>query len=162
MANENRNYTITIKSENLFSNDSAIAGDNKKSEKEQTKGLVSKEDAKMFAAAMVSYNTVKSFATQIINHEVSMVQLRTGSNELQERASFINDMVQQGVGVLEGAVTGAMVGGLPGFIAGLGISLISKTISYSQKVDEINTKRTVENVGREMTYIRAGSGGSRK
>ena len=91
-----------------------------------------------------------------------MVQLRTGSNELQERATFINNMHQQGLGVLEGMVTGAMVGGLPGAIIGTTLSLMHTMIGYGQAQNRINTERTLENVGIGMNYIRAGANGSRR
>lgn len=161
---ENRNYTITIKADNLSSgNKSPIAGDNKGTDKEKSNGgLLSKEGAKAFGKAMVAYSTVKSFATQVINHEVSMVQLRTGSNELQQRANFTNQMIQKGVGILEGGIAGAMVGGLPGFIVGTGLSLLHTMISYGQKQQELDTQRTVENQSIQMNYVRAGASGSRK
>lgn len=159
---ENRNYTITIKADSLSSgNKSPIAGDNKGTDKEKS-GLLSKEGAKAFGKAMVAYSTVKSFATQVINHEVSMVQLRTGSNELQQRANFANQMIQKGVGILEGGVAGALVGGLPGFIVGTGLSLLHTMISYGQKQQELDTQRTVENQSIQMNYVRAGASGSRK
>lgn len=160
---ENRNYTITIKTDSLSSgNKSPIAGDNKGTDKEKSGGgLLSKDAAKAFGKAMVAYSTVKSFATQIVNHEVSMVQLRTGSNELQERANFTNQMIQKGVGILEGGVTGALVGGLPGFLIGTTLSLMHSVIGYGQAVNRLNTERTLENQSIMMNFVRAGAKGSR-
>lgn len=161
---ENRNYTITIKTDSLSSGGkSPISGDKKGSDKDKSSGgLLSKDGAKAFGKAMVAYSTVKSFATQIVNHEVSMVQLRTGSNELQERANFTNQMIQKGVGILEGGVAGALVGGLPGFIIGTSLSFLHTMISYGQKASELNTQRTLENMSIQQNYIRAGANGSRR
>lgn len=140
---------------------SAVAGSNAKSDTEKSKGLLTQEQAKAFGTAMVAYGKIKSVATQIVNHNVSQVQLRTGSNELQEKANFINQTVQQGIGILEGGVAGAMVGGLPGFIAGLGMSAITTAINYVQKQDTINLKRDIEDATISLNLQRAGSQGSR-
>ena len=160
---ERRNYTITIKADSLSGGKKkAVAGNDKDSDTENRKGLLSKEGAKAYAKGLVAYHTVKSFATQIVNHEVSMVQLRTGSNELQERANFTNQTIQKGIGVLEAGITGAMVGGLPGFLIGTTLSLVHTITGYVQAQDRINTARTLENVGIDMNYIRAGASGSRR
>ncbi len=161
MGDEKRNYSITIKAENLSEERNAVAGSNRDSDTNDRKGLLSKEGAKAYAKGLVAYHTVKSFATQIVNHEVSMVQLRTGSNELQERANFFNQIAQKSIGILEGGVTGAMVGGLPGFIVGTALSFIHTAIDYGQKVERLNTERSIENQSIMMNYIRAGAKGSR-
>lgn len=155
-----RNYTITIKANGLVEDESPIAG-NKKSDSENTRGLLSKEGAKAFAKGMVAYGTVKSFATQIINHEVSLVELRTGSNELQIRANFINERVQNAVGVLETAVTGALVGGGVGAIVGLALGTAHKLISYGQRQQTLDLQRSLENETIQRNYIRAGAKGYR-
>lgn len=159
---EQRNYTITIKADHLEKESTGIAGSNKKSDTEQRKGLLSKEGAKTFAKGMAAYQTVKSFVTQIVNHEVSMVQLRTGSNELQERANFINQTAQKGLGLLESIGAGILVGGPIGAVVGATLGLAHTAIGYSQAQNRINTERTLENVGLGMNYVRAGANGSRK
>ena len=160
---QERNYTITIKADALSGGKrKAVAGDNTQSDTEKGKGLLTKEGAKTFATVMVAYNSVKSFATQIINHEVSLVQLRTGSNELQERANLINQVAQQGVGLLEGAIAGAVVGGLPGFIVGTVLGVAHTVVGYQQKAHTINLQNRLENISIEMNYARAGANGSRR
>ena len=154
-----RNYKITISYKNK-SKSNPIAGQDKSSDTEQGKGLLTKEGAKTFGAAMVAYGTLKSFATQIINHEVSQVELETGSREMQERASFKNEMVQKGVGLLEMAVTGAMFGGV-GAVVGLAIGTTHTLLGYVQKQDTIELKRTIENQTISQNFIRAGAKGSR-
>ena len=157
------NYTITIKASDFSGRmESPVAGDTKVSDTEKSKGLLSKEGAKTFGKVMVSYNAVKSFATQIVNHEVSMVELRTGSNELQQRANFINQTIQQGIGIIESTVTGALVGGLPGAIFGAVVGVAHTLIGYAQNQEKINTQKALEDVSLGMNYIRAGVNGSRR
>ena len=160
---EKRNYTITLKNKTSSGGgNSPIAGSSKaKSDTEEREGILSKEGAKAFGSAMVAYHQVKSFATQIINHEVSKVELRTGSREMQQRANFINSTVQQGIGILESMATGALVGGLPGAIIGTALGTAHTLISYAQRQDTINTQRTLENRSIAMNFIRAGANGSR-
>lgn len=156
-----RHYIITIEGDNVQSNRSPIAGDNNQSDTAKSKGLLTKEGAKNFATFMVAYRTVKSFVNQIATHEVSMVSLRTGSNEMQERAQFTYEMIQKGIGVLEAVGTGALVGGLPGALVGLTLSAAHTVIGYAQNQDRINTQRTLENQSIQLNYIRAGARGSR-
>ena len=111
---------------------------------------------------MVAYHAVKSFADQIVNHRISTIELRTGSKELQERANFINNTVQKGLGVAESMFMGAAVGGLPGAIIGTVVGLAHTAISYTQAQNTINMQRTLENVSINMNTIRAGAGSSRR
>ena len=157
---EGRNYTITIKTDSLTEKRSPIATDNpKQSVKEQKKieGRYSNALAHIF-----SYSAVKSYATQIINHEVSLVQLRTGSNEWQQRANDINQTVQQGVGLIESTVTGAAVGGWVGAVVGLATSLMNTLVSYVRQAETLNIKNSIENVSIGMNIVRAGANGSRR
>lgn len=156
-----RHYKITIKNNTGGDNNSPIAGSNSTTDTQKSKGLLSKEAAKTYGAVMVAYGTVKSFTTQIINHEVGKVELRTGSREQQERANFINSTVQKGVGILETMAGGALLGGLPGAIIGTMLGTAHTIISYAQRQDMLNTQRSLENRSIQMNYIRAGANGSR-
>lgn len=156
-----RNYTITIKASGVVDDESPIAGDNKQSDSKKTKGLLSKEGAKAYAKGLVAYHAVKSFATQVISHEVSLVELRTGSNELQRRANFINQLHQTGAGVIESTVTGALVGGLPGAVIGMATSAVKKLIDYAQRQETINLQKSIEDTTLGMNYVRAGARGYR-
>lgn len=156
------NYEITIKTDRVSGGNSAISGANSDSDTAQGNGLLSKEGAKAFATGMVAYRTVKSFATQIINHEVSLVELRTGSRELQQRTSFYNEIAQKGVGILEKMAFGAFVGGGVGAFIGLTLGTTHELIGYAQNQQRIDTERNIENQSLQMQYIRAGAGGSRR
>ena len=158
-----RTYKIIISAENLQDAKSPIAGDNKPSDTEKGKEGGAKEGGATKAlGAVISYRTVKSFATQIVNHHVSTVELRTGSREQQERANFTYQLAQSGMGLLEGAIGGAMVGGLPGFIIGTVLSVAHTAIGYAQRQDTLNMQRDLENQSIGMNYIRAGANGSRR
>lgn len=157
-----REYQIVIKNETAAQQKSPIAADQNQSDTEKGKGLLSKSAAKTFMGGMVAYGTVKSFATQIVNHEVSMVQLRTGSKEEQDRANFTRDMVMKGLSIVEAGTMAALVtGNVLGFVAGAGIAITQQFISYSRNQDRINTQRTLENQSIQLNYIRAGARGSR-
>lgn len=155
------NYTITLKTDNLTGGTSAISGESSVSDTAKGNGLLSKEGAKAFATGMVAYRTVKSFATQIINHEVSLVELRTGSRELQQRTSFYNEIAQKGVGILEKTMMGAFVGGGVGAFIGLMLGTTHEIIGYAQNQQRIDTERNLENQSLQRQYIRAGARGSR-
>ena len=151
---DDRNYKITIKADALSGGKrKAVAGDNTQSDTEKSKNTIPETMSRLFAAV-----PVKSFATQIINHEVSLVQLRTGSNELQERANLINQATQKGLGIL-GA---SFVAGVPGMLYSATMTLANGAIDYMQKVHTLNMQNALENISIGMNYARAGANGSRR
>lgn len=156
---EKNEYTIILKSDGGRNSESPIAGD--KSDSGRSGGLLSKEGAKTFMKGMVAYGTAKSFVVPAINHEVSLVQLRTGSNELQERANFISDVVQKGVSATESIGVGILAGGLPGAGIGLVVSIAHTLIGYSQKQERLNLERNLENESLRRNIVRAGASNSR-
>ena len=158
-----RQYQITIKNEGANGKqNSPIAKDQNQSDTEKGKGLLSKSAAKTFMKGMVAYHTLKNFGMQIYSHEASMVQLRTGSSEQQERANFFREVNTKTLNMLEaGTMTALVTGNVAGFVIGAGISLTSTLISYAQNQDRINTQRSLENQSIQLNYIRAGARGSR-
>ena len=111
---------------------------------------------------VVSYGFAKSLVVKAVNHEVSLVELRTGSNELQQRADFINGAVQQAAGIVEMAVTGAVLGGgIVGAVVGATVGLLNTVIGIAQRQNTINMQRNVENISLQRQYVRAGARGSR-
>lgn len=173
---ESRNYTITLKidgSAGEGGTSTAVAGASTPSSSATASsasvggggggksGVLSKEGAKAFMKAMTAYHTVKSFAVQQINYTTSIVELRTGSREMQQRAQFQNQIAQKGVGILEMGVAGALIGGLPGAVLGLTLSTAHTVIGYTQKQNTLELQETLENRSLEMLRIRAGSYGSR-
>lgn len=159
-----REYTLTIKAQGLQKETtSPIASPNGGSgTQEESSGLLSKDGAKAFMKGFAAYKTVKSFVTQAVNYEVSIVSLQTGSQELQQKAEFINSVVQQGVGILETVGAGALVGGLPGALIGLTLGTMHTVIGYAQKANTLNLQNALEVQSIERNYIRAGALGSRQ
>lgn len=160
-----REYSITIEVDSINGNsNNPIAGDEKSPDSDlaKTAGFLNKGQAKAFGKGVTAYHYAKSFTSQIISHEVSLVELRTGSRELQERANFMLNVGNKLVGATESIVVGAAVGGIVGAVAGLVTSGIHLAVSYQQAQNTINTQRNVENVSLGLTYIRAGANGSRR
>ena len=156
------NYTIEIKTDKITgAKATPVAGSNTETDTSKKEGLLNKEQAKAFGKGLVAYGAVKSFALQIANHEHSMVELRTGSKELQQRTSFVTGIAQKGLGVLESVGAGALVGGLPGALLGLATSVTHTLIGYAQAQNKIDTQQSIENQSIQMQYIRAGARGSR-
>lgn len=157
-----RNYSITIEVVDKTEDKNPISGNKSKSDTETGKGILSKKGAKAWGKGLVAYHYAKSFTDQIASHEISMVELKTGSRELQERANFAYNIGQKTISATETIVTGALVGGLPGALMGLVTSLLHNALSYQQRVNTINTNKSIENVSIQMNYIRAGANGSRR
>lgn len=112
-------------------------------------------------SALVAYRKAKPFISQVVNNEIQRVSLRTGSNRLQEKASFINSVVGQTVGFVESVAIGAYAGGWVGALVGAGISVAHTLITYSNNQQNIDLQQGIENVSIRQTYIRAGAQGSR-
>ena len=85
--------------------------------------------------------------TQQINHQVSLVNLKTGSKKCRERANFTNQIIQKGrPGLAETAATGALLGGFARALIGLTIGTVHTIHSYSQKESSMHLIcKTLEN-----------------
>ncbi len=129
-----------------------IATPNQTATKNVSKGDIS---------ALVAYRKAKPFFAQVINNEVQRVSLRTGSNRVQEKASFINSVVGQTVGFVESVAFGAYAGGLVGALVGAGLSVAHTLITYSNNQQNIDLQQSIERVSIQQNYIRAGAQGSR-
>lgn len=166
---ESRVYELIIKNETNEQSagaSSAVAGATTPSSSASASsassgGILTKDRARTYMQAMTAWHTIKSFATQQINHDVSLVELRTGSRDMQERANFYNQIAQKGFGILEMTATGALVGGLPGALAGLALSTAHTVIGYAQRQQTLNTQQELENRSLDMLRMRAGAQGSR-
>ena len=156
-------YEIIIKADNLKKNKSPISGDGKESDTAE-KESVGVGDILKTIKSSIAYKVVKSTATQVVNHEISLVQLRTGSNEMQGRANFVNKHVQSGLGLLGGVALGLATGNL--WLTGMavlnaGISTINGLIGISQNQQRLNLENSLESISLNAQFIRAGANGSR-
>ena len=165
---EAREYSITIHIDGEVAStgtSEAVAGASTPSstataKASATKGATTTSPAGIMKA-MTAYHTLKAFAVQEINYQVSTVELRTGSKDLQEKANFTNQIIQKGISILETTAVGAVMGGLPGALAGLALSTAHTAIGYAQRQSTLNLQESLENRSIEMMRIRAGSLGSR-
>ena len=171
---EDRNYTITLKIEGSTNAgaSSAVAGSSTQSQKqavadninipESHPGLLQNGNARLaLATSLVAWNTIKPYITQQINYRVSLVELKTGSREMQEKANFFNQTIQKGVGLAESIGVGSLLGGAPGAVVGAAVDATRSIISYYQKVNMLNLQDTLESRSTELQRIRAASLGSR-
>lgn len=95
------------------------------------------------------------------NFQVNTVELKTGSQALQDRLRFRLDVGVAISNALESLAVGALVGNLPGAVIGLTSSVTTSLISYSQKQQQIRLQQAVESVGLQLNNIRAGAGMAR-
>jgi hypothetical protein len=117
------------------------------------------------AAALVSYGTIVSVADSIISHNNSLVEVCTGSRELQERTtykyntakSFVNSAVAGGIG---GAAYGP-IGALTGAAIGLVSAGFSYTINRAKQEHTIRENERLEIAQRQMAAQRVTISGSR-
>ena len=120
-----------------------------------------KNNAKQALKQLFGFAVLKNFGQRLYGHEVSMVQLRTGSHEAQQRANLGYSVAQEIVGMAEGAVLGAQVGGVWGAIAGVAISAINTTITWTQKANTLSTQQGLETTQQTFASQRVTFSGSR-
>ncbi|MCH5165649.1 MAG: hypothetical protein J1G01_04540 [Clostridiales bacterium] len=149
-------YEIFIKNEAASEKSSPIAGGGSESKSaSQSSGGVNIGIAK----GLVAYNHyIKPFVSQMVNHHVSTVALRTGAEEHEERLSFAVSAVQKVGGLVSSVAMGAIIGNLPGAIIGGVLSIATTAMEYSNKQRQLDMQRTVENIG--LRYMNARAGGS--
>lgn len=113
-----------------------------------------------FGVGLVSYTALKGAASTIINHRVSTVEMRTGSNELQRRWEIASSIGGSILSIGESAAAGFMFAGVPGAgvgaLIGVAKEVISKTTSYIQRADTLQLQATQENITQQMNYNRTG------
>ena len=153
-------YTFILRNETGGGTDTPISGSTQSTDTSDAKsgGLLTKSQAKAFGKGMVAYHFVKSFATQIISHETSIISLKTGQNEMQQQAQFKYSVAMRTVAMGESMLMGLMVGGLAGAVAGAAISLTHTMVDISQKTQDLNLKAQLENIAIQRNLTRAGGG----
>ena len=106
---------------------------------------------KKFATVGGTFAFVKSTVDTIVTHNNSLIEIQTGSNEAQARASFIYNNASSFVSSVAGgfisgmAITGGNpVGGAVGAVIGAVSDVFGKLINYSLETDKISKQRRVE------------------
>ena len=161
---EKRNYSITIKADGLSGKVKPIAGMKSNSATETAKKAVTanNNNNKSIGVATVALQAVKTFAVQTFRHDISMVQLRTGSNELQERANYTVSVLQRGVGTLAMAGAALARGNIALAVTSVALSAIQRVNEITNNANRINTQRVIEAESIQRNMIRAGAYGSRR
>lgn len=159
---DNNSYTVTIE----LKDSSGQAGANKVfagNTTQQSPNVQAQQQGvkKDLALKLGAWHVVKSFAVQQVNHAVSLVELRTGSRDMQDHANFYNNVIQSGVSILEATAVGAYMGSLPGALVGFTLSAMHKGLDISNKHQTLLMQQDVENRSLHSQYIRAGAQGSR-
>lgn len=115
---------------------------------------------------LVSYGSVVSTVNRVFTHNNSLIEVRTGSKEQQERTSYIYNNISSFVGAtVGGAVTGATAAGVPGAIVGGIIGAVGSAanfgINYLQQSAVIAENKQLETLTRLQTTQRVTVSGSR-
>lgn len=119
------------------------------------------------AAALVSFGAIVSVADNIISFNNSLIEVRTGSRELQERTTYIYNTTKSFVSsAIAGGIAGAAYGGGPvGAVAGAAIGLVSAGFSYTvnraKQEYTISENARLETAQRQMAAQRVTVSGSR-
>lgn len=152
-------YYIILRNETLNAKNNAVAGQYD----DRSKDTSPKTDngdfngKKTFTKGFVAYkHYVEPFVKQAISYEISTVSVRTGRTEEQQRRQFAYDMGSKIFSAAESIAMGAILGGLPGALIGLGMSAVQMIVSYSQAQNTIDINRNAENISIGLQNMRAG------
>ena len=156
-------YKIILKNETSDEEDenTGVAGSESGKEPKKEKKQLSNAQI-VVGKGLVAFNLAKPWINQVASHEISMVELRTGSKEAQQKAQFAYNIANQVGGFVGSILTGYAVGNLPGAIIGALTNVGHTLISLDQRERTINLQRSLESRTLQMNYVRAGAGGSRK
>ena len=114
---------------------------------------------------LAAYGTVRKITNEIISHNNSLIQVKTGSREQQERQTFIYNT---SMGFVDSAVTGAATGAFFGPVgAGVGAVIgvvkqgLGMAVNMAKTSDILAKNRQLENIQRELQAQRVTVSGSR-
>lgn len=115
---------------------------------------------------LVSYGAISSTINRVWSHQNSLIEVKTGSREQQERQTYIYNNVSSLVNsTVGGAITGATVAGFPGAAVGAAIGLVSSLanfgINYAMQTDTISKNKQLDDMTRQLTTQRVTVSGSR-
>lgn len=151
------NYTITIRNEGGGSSSSSPVAGNQQPATQQAPAKNSKTPNPDWVKGLVAYNQyLKPFVSQVIQHEVGTVSLRTGSQELQQKVEFAYDLISEGVGLAESIAVGAAIGHLPGAVIGAVMGLATSAVGYINRRKTIGYNQSLEDISIDLMNTRAG------
>lgn len=110
----------------------------------------------------------KSIIDQVVQHNNSLIEIRTGSKEQQQRTSFVYNTVSGFVdSALSGGTTGLLLTGGNAVGAGIGALLgllkqgASMGINYLKQADILEKQKTLEQMQQNLAAQRVTVSGSR-
>ena len=115
---------------------------------------------------LVSFGAVMSTVNRVHTYKNSLIEVRTGSKEQQERTSYIYNNVSSFLtATVGGAIAGGTAAGIPGAIVGGIIGAVGSAanfgINYLQQSAIIAENRQLETMTRLLTAQRVTVSGSR-
>lgn len=99
---------------------------------------------------------VAPFISQLVTAHTSTISLRTGAEELQQRAQFAQSVMSQGFNIAESILIGGLTGGLPGAVFGAVMSVTQTALSYEFKQRELDMQKDAEDISLRLMSTRAG------
>lgn len=147
-------YEFIIKNSTNSSNNNPLANDTS-----QLDSTTDNSSIQTTVKGLVAVNKfVKPFINQAISYRVNTVQLRTGSQELQDQASFAYQTVSHVINFAESVATGWILTGNPiGAVIGGVTSLITTLYGYAQNINTLKIKESLEDISLDMARNRAGN-----
>lgn len=136
----------------------STSGSQSESSEEKTWGAKNIDSAKNALKKIVSASTAAAVADKLISSEISVVSLRTGAREYEQKLQFGYSMAKS---VAVPLAFGAAAGGLAGAAIGLVFSFAMQGLQWAQNQRVIDMNRQLENISIEMARTRAGVTGSR-
>lgn len=127
-------------------------------------GTLDKPKNKIKTAAMVgtAYGVVKTVADKIATPYINTIALRTGYEEKQQQAQFIQNVASQAIDTAFSIGMGVAVGGVYGAVAGAVLSLGNQAYNYMVNQQEVGYARSNENTAIFLNQIRMGAGANRE
>ena len=145
-------YEIIIRNETGTEKKSPVAGDHT----EQSSEPKTTQNTSDLVKGLVAFKKITPYVKQAIQHQISTVELRTGSAELQQQIEFGYQMASTGVSIAESVIVGFSIGQGAGAIAGAVIGIAGELLNIAYKADTINLKREEENISLGIMDRRAG------
>ena len=148
-------YEIIIKDQTGTDPNNPVANSNEEAVDSSGNKNKKKKDPEA-ALAYIALNRVGSMAKSLISHEVSMVNVRTGRVELQQRIQVVANAASGLVSLATDMAFGFKVAGGGGAAVGALLNVAQTTVGIFQKIDTINTQRNLENISIGLMNVRSG------
>lgn len=149
-------YEIIIRDETRTNPTNPIANTEDEQAKDNSGDKTPKDKDQSSPWLYMAYKRVESLAKSWVNHEISMVSVRTGRVELQQRWQFAADTAFGIVDTVTNIAVGAKVGGGVGAVVGAVVSVAQAGINLAQKLDRYNTQMYLENTSLGLMHVRSG------